>query len=192
MVIHKLIVVYLALAATYPLGAQEARRKEPVDYVNPNIGTIGHLLTATVPFVQYPHGMARVAPVTTPGFTDRYLADEIFGFPAGPATLVAYTGELTCEPPGSASHYDHDFEVATPYWYKVRLDDFDIVAQATAARSAAYYRFTFPAAAHAHVGLNLKNGEIEVTGPDSVAGSSSLGRSENGDGTPFFLGIPGS
>jgi putative alpha-1,2-mannosidase len=76
------------------LAAQPASRKEPVDYVNPNIGTIGHLLTATVPYVQYPHGMARVAPVTTPGFQDRYLADKIFGFPAGPATVMAYTGDL--------------------------------------------------------------------------------------------------
>jgi len=46
-----------------------------------NIGTIGHLLTATVPYVQYPHGVARLAPVTTPGTQDRYLADKIFGFP---------------------------------------------------------------------------------------------------------------
>ena len=34
--------------------------KEPVDYVSPNIGGIGQLLTATIPYVQYPHGMARL------------------------------------------------------------------------------------------------------------------------------------
>ena len=33
--------------------------QEPVDYVNPNIGTIGHLLTATTPDVQLPRGMIR-------------------------------------------------------------------------------------------------------------------------------------
>ena len=53
--------------------------------MSPNIGGIGQLLTATIPYVQQPHGMARLAPVTTPGITDRYLADKIYGFPAGPA-----------------------------------------------------------------------------------------------------------
>jgi len=174
--------VSIALAASFPLGAQPALRKEPVDYVNPNIGTIGHLLTATTPYVQYPHGMARVAPQTTPGIQDRYLADKIFGFPAGPATLMAYTGDLSYDPARTASHYDHDFEVATAYWYKVRLDDSDIEAEATAAQLADYYRFTFPAAAHAHIALSLRNGEIEVTGPDSVSGSGGGGRGGRGGG----------
>jgi hypothetical protein len=39
--------------------AQAHQQKEPVDYVSPNIGGIGHLLTATLPYVQRPHGMAR-------------------------------------------------------------------------------------------------------------------------------------
>src|ERR1700689_2851939 len=103
---------WLMLAANLAWSAQPSHSKDPVDYVNPNIGTIGHLLTATVPYAQYPHGMARIAPVTTPGMQDRYLADKIFGFPAGPATLIPYTGELTYDPARMASHYDHDFETA--------------------------------------------------------------------------------
>ena len=137
--------VCLTHAASFSLGAQPARRKEPVDYVNPNIGTIGHLLTATVPYVQYPHGMARVAPASTPGIQDRYLADKIFGLPAGPATLMAYTGDFSSDSAKSASHYDHDFEIATPYWYRVRLDDSNIAAEFTVTQLAAYYRFEFPA-----------------------------------------------
>ena len=134
------------------LAAQPAHVKEPVDSVNPNIGTIGHLLTATVPYVQVPHGMARLAPVTTPGTQDRYLADKIFGFPAGPATLMAYTGDLAYDSARSASRYDHDFETATPYWYKVRLDDSDIeIGIHCQHQAAAYYRFTLPAAPHAHI-----------------------------------------
>ena len=30
-------------------------------YINPNIGTVGHLLTATAPTVQSPHGAAPVS-----------------------------------------------------------------------------------------------------------------------------------
>ncbi len=32
------------------------KNKQPVDYVNPNIGTIGHLLVSTASVVQLPHG----------------------------------------------------------------------------------------------------------------------------------------
>ena len=168
-------------------SAPAPRVKEPVDYVNPNIGTIGHLLTSTEPFVQYPHGMARLAPVTTPGAQDRYLADKIYGFPAGPATLMASTGEISADGASYASHYDHDFETATPYWYKVRLDDSDVEAEFSASALAGYYRFTFPASVHAHVSLSLRNGEIEVAGPNAVSGSGSGGRGRGGDGGHDFF-----
>ncbi len=174
------------LAASLLLAAQPARVREPVDYVNPNIGTIGHLLTATTPFVQYPHGMARLAPVTTPGIQDRYLADRIFGFPGGPANLMAYTGELSSDPARAASHYDHDFETATPYWYKVRLDDSDISAEATATPLAAYYRFTFPAAPQAHLTLQLRNGDLEVSAPNAVSGTGAGGRNEGAVRSFFY------
>src|SRR6204780_87225 len=88
--------------------AQVHRRKEPVDYVSPNIGGIGQLLTATVPYVQRPHGMARLAPITTPGIADRYLADKIYGFPIGAATLMASVGVVGTRPETYASDFDHD------------------------------------------------------------------------------------
>src|SRR5580692_2098303 len=88
-------------------------QKEPVDYVSPNIGSIGQLLTATLPYVQRPHGMARLAPVTTPGITDRYLADKIYGFPVGSATLMASVGETGTHPEAYASEFDYDSETAT-------------------------------------------------------------------------------
>ncbi len=177
------------LCVCLTLAAQPARVKEPVDSVNPNIGTIGHLLTATVPYVQVPHGMARLAPVTTPGTQDRYLADRIYGFPAGPATLMAYTGEMTTDPARIASRYDHDFETATPYWYRVRLDDSDIEAEFTATQSAAYYRFTMPSAPHAHLSLSVRNGEIILSEPGTVSGFASAGRNDGGVRSYFYAGF---
>ena len=139
--------------------------------------------------MQYPHGMARLAPVTTPGMGDRYLADKIYGFPAGPANIMAYTGDLTYDAARMASHYDHDFETATPYWYKVRLDDSDVEVQLTATPTAAYYRFRFPAAAHAHVALAMRNGDIVVSGPDAVSGAGAAGGrgGRGGDGGHDFF-----
>jgi predicted alpha-1,2-mannosidase len=155
--------------------AQARGQKEPVDYVSPNIGGIGQLLTATLPYVQRPHGMVRLATVTTPGISDRYLADKIYGFPAGAATLMASVGEVGTSPETYASDFDHDFEVATPYYYEADLQTWKIKSEMTATAQAAYYRFTFPANAHAH--LIIRAGEVaefEVSGVDAVKGSQRI------------------
>jgi hypothetical protein len=79
-------------------------KKELVDYVNPNIGGIGQLLTATSALVKLTAGMASVAPITTPGITDRYLADKIYGFPAGGFTFMPIAaGAATSWRPTAAS-----------------------------------------------------------------------------------------
>ncbi|HEY1804074.1 MAG TPA: hypothetical protein VGG45_06295, partial [Terracidiphilus sp.] len=70
---------WLTVIGCSALAAVGQPQKEPADYVSPNIGGIGQLLTATIPYVQWPHGMARLAPVVTPGIADRYLADKIYG-----------------------------------------------------------------------------------------------------------------
>ena len=168
--------VVLALSLNHiALGTSGTQQKDPVDYVSPNIGGIGQLLTATVPFVQYPHGMARLAPITTPGITDRYLADKIYGFPAGPALLMASVGPLSCKAEDYASDFDHDFETATPYYYEADLQSWGIKAEAAPGRQTAYYRFTFPADAHAHLALSMeKDSELTVVGDTAVQGSERI------------------
>ena len=162
--------IALVLGCALPGFGQNLR--EPVEYVSPNIGTIGQLLTATVPYVQRPHGMARVAPVTTPGIADRYLADKIYGFPAGPALLMASVGEIGTEPSDYASDFDHDFEIATPYYYEADLQTWRIRAEATATDQTACYRFTFPESTHAHLVLSLKEAaELTIVSDRVVQGS---------------------
>ncbi len=148
--------------------------KSAVDYVSPNIGGVSYLLTSTIPYVQLPHGMARLAPTTTPGTTDRYLADKIYGFPAGPALLMVSTGDADTKPETYASDYDHDFETATPYYFKTDLQSWNSRAEFTAARQAAYYRFTLPASPHAHIVLSFarRGAEINVLGDKAIEGSA--------------------
>ncbi|MFZ0302169.1 MAG: hypothetical protein WAL75_05770 [Terracidiphilus sp.] len=146
--------VVLTLAGIWlasPVSEAALHSKEPVDYVAPNIGGIGQLLTATLPAVQFPYGMAQLFPITTPGITDRYLADKIFGFPAGPAELMASVGPIGASPDEYASDFDHDFEVSTPYYYEADLLTWGVKAECTATPEAAYYRFTFPASKHSHL-----------------------------------------
>jgi predicted alpha-1,2-mannosidase len=168
-------VALAALLGCSGLAAIGQQHKEPVNYVSPNIGTIGQLLTATVPYVQYPHGMARLAPVTTPKITDRYLADKIYGFPAGPALLMASTGEMVTQPVAYASEFDHDFENATPYYFTTDLQTWNIRAEFTATQEVAYYRFTFPSAGRAHIALSMpRHANLEVVGERVVRGSMEI------------------
>ena len=145
------------------------------DSVNTNIGGIGILLTSTSPTVQYPHGMMRVARVTTPGVTDVYLADKIQGFSLGPALLMVSTATPAADAAHFAQSFDHDFEVARPYYYAVRLEESRVQMEMTATRRAAIYRFTFPVGTRERLMLSLSgNAALRVLAPDKVVGSKPV------------------
>jgi len=164
-----------ALLATAWHGHAVAQAPDLSDSVNTNIGGIGILLTATSPTAQYPHGMMRVAPVTTPGITDVYLADKIYGFSLGPALLMASSADPGADPAHFAQSFDHDFELARPYYYAVRLEESRVQAEMTTTRRAAIYRFTFPAGARERMVLSLgRNAALQVTAPDKVVGSRGV------------------
>lgn len=88
-----ILIVLICVPFVHGASGKPVKQKDVVEYVSPNIGGIGQLLTATIPYVQLPYGMARLAPVTTPNVADRYLADKIYGFPAGPALLMVSIGQ---------------------------------------------------------------------------------------------------
>jgi putative alpha-1,2-mannosidase len=139
------------LATSAALSATPQRAKEPVDYVDPYIGSIGHLLTSTTPSVQYPYGMVHFAPLTRREARTGISRTISPAFPAGAATLMATTGEPETDLTKCASSFDHDQETATPYYWSAILERYGIEAEATVTEHAAYYRFTFPANAHSHL-----------------------------------------
>jgi predicted alpha-1,2-mannosidase len=164
----------------FHLIAQTAR--EPVDSVDPNIGGIGNLLTATSPTVMLPHAMMQVAPITTPGITDRYLADKIYGFPAGGVVLMPLVGAVSADPAGRASAYDHGLETATPYYYAATLEKHNIDVDYTVSERAAYYRIAFPDGAAGTVLFTVRGGgRIERLGPAAIAGQDG-----GAPGDPYF------
>ena len=171
-----LIMLGCASVCAAPSDAQTGAQTQPVDLVSPNIGGIGQLLSATAPYAQLPHGMARIAPITTPGITDRYLADKIYGFPVGPAMLTASVGEISPRPKDYASGYDHDFESATPYHYAVDLQSWGIHVDAAPTQSAVVYSFTFPASPQAHLALSIeKDSGLTILNDHEVEGSERVG-----------------
>lgn len=151
-------------------------------YVNTNIGTVGHLLQATSPNVQSPHGAAVIAPVFRAGMKDCYCSDRIFGFTAGCATVMPTVLEGTPDYWKTASVFDHDLEVARPDHYEVLLEDSGIVARHTAFQNYGVFQFTFPQASPCRVVFyaagcrddQYENGKIYLTGPQHYGVGSTI------------------
>jgi predicted alpha-1,2-mannosidase len=170
--------IYLLYIASlgYLLSCSEATHKDAVDYVNPNIGTIGHLLVATASMVQLPHGMVQVGQNPYPELADRYLADKVSGFSirALPryatkplSGIMATIGEAQISSEKYASFFDHDFEVVTPYFSSLLLEDYNIEASMTVTSHTSFYKFKFPESKKANILIN-NNAQIKITGENTI------------------------
>ena len=166
--------------------AQQNGSKSPVDYVDPNIGGIGHLLVATDPVVRLPQGSIQLASNPWPEMYDRYLSHKVFSFSLRdvvrygtttiPSWIMATTGKIEVTPSEIASDYDHDFETVTPYYSALLLEDYDINVEYTVTEQVSYYKFTFPENADSHILLG-SNAKFNVLDDSTVGGEETLGDS---------------
>ena len=186
----------LLLSSLVLLQPVRLSAKDPVDYVNPMIGSIGHLLTATTADVQLPRGMVRLYPRTTPGIRDNYLADKIYGYTMGSMSadfsvtgpcLTALTGLPNPNAGRNASLFDHEAEKATPYAYAVLQQDNGIFAEMTATNHAACYRFTFPASVDASLLLSIfQTAVVKLVTDRVMEGVQHTGRTANSARQLYF------
>jgi len=163
---------------------QQSGKKSPVDYVNPNIGGIGHLLVATDPVVRLPQGNIQLASNPWPEIYDRYLADKVFSFSLRdvvrygtttiPSWIMATTGKIEVVPSKMASNYDHDFEIVTPYYSSLLLEDYDINVEYTVTEQVSYYRFTFPENSNSHILLG-SNAKFSIVDENTIVGEEGQG-----------------
>lgn len=131
-------------------GFNVGRSQDLVDLVNPRIGNISHVLMPTFPTVHRPYGMIRFWPVTTPGITDTYLANRIYGFPlnrpehrGGPAiTVMPFKGKEALLKEDRSAEFDHDFEIVSPYYYSVQLDEMEMKVEFAPTERCAYFAFS--------------------------------------------------
>lgn len=148
-------------------------------YVDPFIGTayVGH----THPAAQLPFGMVQVGPDTGTdkwehcsgyhdadssiiGFSHTHLSGT--GIPEmGDILLMPvvgnipfYRGDETDSSTGYRSHFSHDTEEATPGYYKVLLDDYDITVEITATERVGYHRYIFPKSNQSGIMIDLNHG----------------------------------
>ncbi len=142
--------------------------ENPVDYVNPLMGTDsspGLSNGNPYPAIAVPWGMNFWSPQTGKmgdGWAYTYNADKIRGFKQthqpspwmndyGQFALMPVTGGMKFKQDDRASWFSHKAEVSTPYYYKVYLADHDVTVELTPTERAAQFKMTFPKSDSAYV-----------------------------------------
>ena len=174
---YRLIKTYqIILIAALSLSACNDQN-EPVDYVDPFIGTdfFAHMF----PGPGLPFGMVQLSPDTyNHGWTYasgyQHADNSIMGFShthysgvgmvaKGDILIMPTTGQKLQITPGSRenpdegyrSKFDHSEESASPGYYSVHLKDYDIMVELTVTQRAGMHRYTFPKSEDAHILLDL-------------------------------------
>ncbi|WP_297928103.1 GH92 family glycosyl hydrolase [uncultured Coprobacter sp.] len=163
-----------ALALLVSCSTPDVTEKTPVDYVNPYMGNISHLLVPTFPTIHLPNSMLRVYPERPD-----YTADQIKGLPlivtshrgSSAFNLSPYQGsEETLRP---VVNYTYDNEVIKPYYYRVYLDEQSTDVKYAPSRQSAQYEISYEKDAPVYLILNSKNGAMQVN-DNTVSGYQQL------------------
>lgn len=163
------IAVLIAMCFTFNLTrASDVLGQEPIDDVNPMIGTTGPSVSdygGMIPGVATPFGMTHWTAMTRENKISvcpyNYKDMTIEGFlgthqPAiwmgdyGQVSLMPQSGELKI---ARKLPYRHQDEISTPYYYSVKMGDASrpLTAELTATTRSGFLRFTFPASQASHI-----------------------------------------
>ncbi len=89
----------------------------------------------------------------------------------GDFLIMPTTGKLQLNPgtkdhpeTGYRSRFSHESEVAEPDYYKVKLEDYKILAELTTTTRVGFHQYTFPKSADAHIILDLMHGIYNYDG----------------------------
>ena len=171
--------IFIILSLIWAMAAT-ASNQEPVDYVNPMVGTQSSFELSTgntYPAIALPWGMNFWVPQTGKmgdGWQYTYDAHKIRGFKQthqpspwindyGQFSLMPTVGEPVFDENKRASWFSHKAEEATPYYYKVYLADYDIIAEMAPTERAAILRFTFPETDQANIVIDAFDKGSEIT-----------------------------
>lgn len=190
----------LGAVSLLPSCAAKTDAGQPVDLVNPRIGSGGHghvFVGANVPF-----GMVQVGPVnisqgwdwcsgyhesdsTIMGFAHTHLSGtgcsdllDITVMPVVGKDLTYAHGNLDSVSSGLHSFADRSREVVEPGYYSVPLTRYGIDAEMTATSRVGLHRYTFPESDEAAVIVNLADGvgdyprewEVKAVGDNRLVG----------------------
>jgi predicted alpha-1,2-mannosidase len=181
----------LAVATLLPGGPalSQAAAPDPVDYVDPMIGTLGGGFTFPGPAA--PFGMVQLSPDTDGylAFTGYHYHDQfIRGFSHhhiesmgvksnGNLPFMPSVGPVNSSDPRSwMSRFNHASETARVGYYKVLLERGGITAELTAGKRVGMHRYTFPPSPQSNLILDVgrSNKEWEPWNPAASTHPASL------------------
>jgi predicted alpha-1,2-mannosidase len=162
-----LIVVLMIMAQVsfvFDIAARNTT-KDPVDYVNPYIGNISHLLVPTFPTIHLPNSILRVYPER-----DDFTGDLLRGLPlvvtshrgSSAFNLSPFQGDKKEIKPVISLSYDQ--EILTPYSYSVYLDGQQTEVRFGLSHQSALYELHFNQEGPAYLVLNSRNGGMKWDG----------------------------
>jgi predicted alpha-1,2-mannosidase len=156
-------------------NCRTTEQKTPVDYVNPYMGNISHMLVPTYPTVHLPNSMLRVYPERSD-----YTSDLLRGLPV---IVTSHRGSSAFNiSPVSKSgfkmqavgNYSYDLEKITPYSYSVYLDEAQIQVNYAPSHQSGIYEITFEKDEDNCLVIHSRNGEMQATG-SGVSGYQTIG-----------------
>ncbi|MDR1683160.1 MAG: GH92 family glycosyl hydrolase [Candidatus Symbiothrix sp.] len=162
---NPLINICLSAVVFFSCSSPAKTDKTSVDYVNPYMGNISHLLVPTFPTVHLPNSMLRVYPERK-DFTSEYIAGL-------PVIVTSHRGSsaFNISPIGELSgtfapviNYTYDNELITPYRYSVYLNEAKVQVDFAPSHQSGLYRFTFEQNASNQLILNTRNGALKFIG----------------------------
>ncbi|MDD2436710.1 MAG: GH92 family glycosyl hydrolase [Massilibacteroides sp.] len=142
--------------------AGKKTEKEPVDYVNPYMGNISHLLVPTYPTVHLPNSFLRVYPERSD-----FTGDRLNGLPL---VVTSHRGRSAfhlsplsgiLKETSSVVKYSYDLEKIKPYHYQVYLDEAGIEVDYAPSTQSALYALKFESDAPANLIFNTRNGRLK-------------------------------
>jgi len=156
------------------LAGRVSAQKQPVDYVNPYMGNISHLLVPTFPTIHLPNSLLRVYPER-----GDFTGDLLQGLPlvvtshrgSSAFNLSPFQGEEKDLKPVISFSYDQ--EKLTPYSYSVYLDEQHTDVHFGLSHQSAMYEINFGQDSPAYLILNSRNGSMKWDG-QAISGSQQL------------------
>lgn len=147
-------------------GLKSSTRLDPIDYVDPYMGNISHLLVPTFPTIHLPNGMMRVHPQRSD-----YASEQIAGLPV---LLTSHRGvsAFSISPRRDISglvpqvtSYSYDGEQVRPYLYETYLVEPEVKVDYAPSYRSAIYRFDYEGKAGGrHLVFSTKDGELVASG----------------------------
>lgn len=169
---HKTVKSALALMASAFLLASCSQTSvnneqslSPVEYVNPYMGNISHLLVPTFPTVHLPNSMLRAYPERSD-----FTADRLGGLPVivtnhrerSAFNISPFQGDEKGLQPVVALSYDR--ENIKPYHYQVYLDELEANVEYAPSHQSAIYNLSFDEQKPTYLIFNSRKGEMNVNG----------------------------